>query len=673
MTALSRRGVLKATLGGFALGLYPGLGAAAPKRAKGLQPNVFVHLSPDGAVTLTVHRSEMGQGIRSTLAYLFAGELGADLARVSIEQAVGDAAYGDQNTDGSSSIRGKLDWLRRFAATARVMLLTAAAERWEVPVSACEAKAHFVVNTLTGAKLSFGELAEAAGKLPVPADDAVTLLPDAAHPWLGRSAPSIDAQSFVTGAAQFGADVTLPGMLIAVIARPPVVGGRIKRLDARAALKVPGVKKVLALPTPRAPWGFQPWGGVAVLATNTWAAIRGRAALAIDWEHGPNASYDSAAFRDGLHRALQSPGVTLREVGDVDRALAGAARIIEAEYDVPHLPHSPMEPPVALARFQRGACEVWASTQNPQAARKTVAETLGLPESKVTVHVTLLGGGFGRKSKADFCAEAAWLARAVKAPVRVQWTREDDVRHDYYNTVSAQKLTAGIDATGQLVAWRHRTAFPPISTLYGGPPVPGPGDLQQGVLDLALAVPNVRAEGCEAPGAPVRIGWLRAVYNLFHAFAVGSFIDELAHARKEDPRATWLSVLGPPRHASLRELGIPALKNYNASLDEHPVDVARLRQVLERVTKASGWEAGARAGPRRAPQLPQLRGGRGVGGASGRAHRGRRGVAGHRRRAHRQPRPRALPDGGLGGVRPQPRLLRRPHHERRGDAAVELP
>jgi isoquinoline 1-oxidoreductase beta subunit len=247
-----------------------------------------------------------------------------------------------------------------------------------------------------------------------------------------------------------------------------------------------------------------------------------------------------------------------------------------------------MEPPVAVAHFQGDTCEVWAPTQNPQAARTEAARALGLAPEKVQVHVTFLGGGFGRKSKADFVSEAVLLAKAAGVPVRVQWTREDDVQHDYYHSVSAQRLSAGLDEQGKVVAWRHRTAFPPIGTLFGGGDTPGAGDLQQGVLDLPLAVPNVRAEACEAH-AYVRIGWLRSVYNIFHAFSVNSFIDELAHARGVDPLAMRLELLGPPRVVTLAELGVEQVANYGATLEAHPIDTGRMRRVVERVTELARW------------------------------------------------------------------------------------
>jgi isoquinoline 1-oxidoreductase beta subunit len=332
-----------------------------------------------------------------------------------------------------------------------------------------------------------------------------------------------------------------------------------------------------------------------VLAENTWAAMRGRAALAITWDHGENATYDSTAFRGDLLASVRAPGTPLRNVGDVDAAFAKAARVVEAEYVIPHLAHLSMEPPVAVARVQNGRCEIWAPTQNPQAARTEAARVLGLGEDKVTVNVTLLGGGFGRKSKADFVSEAALLAREAGTPVRVQWTRDDDIQHGYYNAVNAQRIRAALDDRGKVIGWHHRTAFPPIGTTFGGPDRPGLGDLQQGVLDLALDVPNIRAEGCSAK-SHVRVGWFRSVYNIFHAFAVGSLIDEIAHARGADPRDVLLEVIGPSRVLKLADLGVEKLANYGEPLEKHPVDAGRLRRVVERVTEAARWSGPKRDG-----------------------------------------------------------------------------
>jgi len=602
-TRMPRRSFLAAlgfAAGGLSIGAFDGSAAAgeaapAPKTGDGLRPNVFVHVATDGWVTIVCHRSEMGQGVRSSLPVLIADELGADMARVKIAQADGDKAYGDQNTDGSSSVRKLYDDLRRVGATARVMLVAAAAKRWGVPASSCVARDHAVFHEATGRSIGFGLLADAAARLPVPRPEDAPLRPESELRRVGGLLPLVDAPDIVTGRAVFGADVRLPGMLIAVIARPPVVGGRVSRFDPAPALAVPGVRRVVELPAPRPPFAFQALGGVAVLADGTWAAMKGRAALHVEWEDGPNGAYDSARFRDELFAAVRSPGRVVRRIGDVDGALASAARTVEAEYYVPHLAHAPMEPPVALATVTADACEVWTSTQEPQAARREAARALGIDESRVTVHVTLLGGAFGRKSPADFVSEAVLLSRAAGAPVRVQWTREDDVRHDYYHAVSAQRLTAGLDPSGRVVAWLHRSAFPPIGSTFRETARADDGELQQGILDLPLAIPNVRAENGEAK-AHVRIGWLRSVCNIQHAFAVNSFVDEIAQARGADPRDVLLEVLGPPRIVGAAELGVDKVPNYGASLDRHPIDVGRLRRVVERATELARWSDRRREG-----------------------------------------------------------------------------
>jgi isoquinoline 1-oxidoreductase beta subunit len=568
---------------------------AIESRAAGLNPNVFVHIAEDGTVTIVCHRSEMGQGIRSSLPVLIADELGAQMSRVKIQQADGDKAYGDQNTDGSNSIRGLYEDMRRMGASARMMLMAAAAKRWNVRPEECIAKDHVVTHISSGRSLSFGELALAASKLKVPDAKNVILRPRAELLHVGKALPLLDAPAYVTGQAVFGADIKLPGMLTAVIARPPVVGGKVVSFDPKRALAVPGVRRVIEMPQPEPPYMFQPWGGVAVVADHTWAAMRGRAELEVVWDHGPNASYDSERYAEQLAKAVGLPGEVARKLGDPEAALKSAARTVDATYHVPHLPHLSMEPPVAVARVDGTRCEVWAPTQNPQAAQKEVARALGTTEDNVKVHVTFLGGGFGRKSKADFCSEAALLAREVGAPVRVQFTRADDVRHDYVNAVSTNRLTAGLDDDGRIVAWRHRTAFPSIMSLFGAPARPGLDDLQQGVLDLAIAVPNLSAEICDAT-AHTRIGWLRSVYNIFQAFSIGCFVDELAQAKGSDTREVWLELLGPARKMSLSELGVAQLRNYGQPLDKHPVDSGRLRTVIERVTQASGWDDRARQG-----------------------------------------------------------------------------
>ncbi len=592
---VSRRSFLRGlglAVGGLALGLGERSAHAAEKPIEpnalpfdGLRSGAFVHVAVDGMVTLVCHRSEMGQGVRSSLPALIAEELGADMARVRILQGDGDKAYGDQNTDGSSSVRTIFTQLREVGATARTLLVAAAAQRWRVDPSTCEARDHAVHHPKSKRSLDFGALAAAAGKLPVP--KKVALRPKLVK--VGGDLPLVDGPDIVTGKAQFAADVRVDGMLTAVVVRPPVTGSAVAKYDAARALAIKGVRKIVQLPAPQRPFAFQPLGGLAVVADHTWAAMRGAAALDVTWTESEDAVYDSTTYGAELVRSLESPGTRARNVGDVDAALASAAKRLSAVYEAPHLAHATMEPPCAVARWVGGKCEIWASTQNPQAAQDAVAAATGASASDITVHVTFLGGGFGRKSKADFVVEAALIAKEAGAPVRVQWTREDDLRHDYYHTVSAQRLEAGLDAQGKVVAWHHRVAFPPIPSIFTGTRTTGEGELQQGVLDLALDVPNVRAEHVDAT-AHTRIGWLRSVANIYHAFAAQSFVDELAAARGTDPRDTLLEILGPGRKVSTAELGIPKLPNYGQPLEEHPVDVARLRHVIDRVSSLSRWD-----------------------------------------------------------------------------------
>jgi isoquinoline 1-oxidoreductase beta subunit len=577
--------------GGLALGIANDVRADEGEPVLEAHPWLFVQIAPDGGVRIVCQRSEMGQGVRSSIPALIGDEMGASPARVTVVQADGDARYGDQDTDGSHSIRGQYDVLRRIGAAARMLLVAAAAKKWGVAAAACVARDHQILHPPSRRSLGFGELAVEAAKLPVPAKSDIVLRPREELRTRGALLPLVDGPDIVTGRALYGADVRLPDMLTAVVARPPVVGGSVARYDASRTLAVPGVTKVVALPAPTRPFGYKPLGGLAVVADTTWAAMRGRAALDVTWNGGDNASYDSVAYHEALTRALDAgPSKVARRKGDVVAALASAARTVRADYHTPHLAHATMEPPAAVARVSNGTCEVWAPTQDPQAAREEVAKALGLELTAVTVHVTLLGGGFGRKSKPDFIVEAALLSREMGKPVRVQWSRTDDLRHDYYHSTSAQRFVAALDAQGHVVAWHHRDAFPSIGSTFGPATFPSDGELGQGVLDLPLAVPNVLAEACEAHGM-TRIGWLRSVANVYHAFAVQSFFDELSYARGVDPLVNLLELLGPARVVTLDELGVSKVSNYGQPLSEHPIDTARHARVLRRATDMARWSS----------------------------------------------------------------------------------
>lgn len=567
-------------------------------------PNVFIHIDPDGTVTVVNNRAEMGQGIRTSLVLLAADELGADWDRVTVRQAeANQEKYGNQNTDGSRSMRHWYDPMRRAAAAARLMLEQAAADRWSVPLQEVRTDVHKVIHVASGKELGFGELAEAARELEVPGRNSLVLKSDDELRFIGRESgyingklasahpKAIDGGDIVTGKAVFGADVEVENPLYAVIARPPVYGAKVKSYDDTDALKVPGVEKTLRIEGTGQPAGFSPLGGVAVVATNTWAAIEGRKKLNIQWDNGPagdNADYTSESYRKALEERAQSPGKVIRDQGDTENALKQASKTVSATYYMPHMAQSPMEPMVATVLVNNGEAEVWAPVQNPRATRDTVAGRLGLDREKVRVNVTLLGGGFGRKSKPDYAAEAASVAQAFEGrPIRLQWTREDDIHHAYFHSVSVDHLEAGLDDEGKAIAWRHRTLSPSIGSLFAPDPKhKGEFELGMGFNTMPFSIPAIRLENPPAP-AHVRIGWFRSVYNLPHAWAIQSFAHELAVAAGRDHRDYVLELLGPGRE--IHNLTVGDGWNYGEDPDMHPIDTGRMRAVIEKATEAAGW------------------------------------------------------------------------------------
>jgi isoquinoline 1-oxidoreductase beta subunit len=407
----------------------------------------------------------------------------------------------------------------------------------------------------TGEALDFGELAAIAAELVVPPAESVTLKDRKDWRYIGKPVPIYDLHDMTHGKAVYGIDTALPGMKHASVERPPVLFGTIKSYDASATLKVPGVEQVVEIPAPKEPVGFQALGGLAVVAGNTWAAMEGRKKLEIQWEDGDNAVYESGAYRKTLEAATKKPGDVRRIEGDIEAPFKGEARIVEATYYSPHFVHAPMEVPAALAHVHDGKCEVWACCQDGQALRKTVAAAVGFDEADVTARIPLLGGAFGRKSKPDFGAEAAIVSKAVGAPIKVTWTREDDVRNGYYHAAAAQSVRAALDDNGKAKAWHHRTVFPPIMSLFKpGERKPGTWEIDFGLTDLPYDIPNIRIESGEAD-VHVRIGWKRSVQNIFHAFAVNSFTGELAAAAGRDHLDYVLELIGPARHIDLTRAG----------------------------------------------------------------------------------------------------------------------
>jgi len=553
-------------------------------------PRVFVAIAPDGIVTIIASRAEMGTGSRTSLPMVVADEMEADWSRVHVKQAPGDEVkYGNQDTDGSRSMRHFLMPMRQVGAAARMMLETAAAKRWNVAVTEVKAVNHEVIHTASGRKLGFGELANDAAKQPVVEASQLQLKDPKDFRYIGKGKVSIvDLHDITTGKAMYGADTRLPGMKYAVIARPPVVGEKLVSFDPKDALKVPGVEKVMEVKGYPWPSKFQPLGGVAVIARNTGAAIMGRDALKVVWDDGANAKYDSVSYRAELEDAARKPGEVVRNNGDAEAALKTADKVVVGEYYLPHFAHVSMEPPAAVAHVTGNKVEVWAPVQSPGGTREDLAKTLGIPDSDVTVNVTLLGGGFGRKSKCDFVLEAALLSKAIGAPVKVQWTREDDVRHDFFHTVSAERIEAGLDKSGKVVAWRHRSVAPTImSTFVAGAKHQAPFELGMGLVDVPFDIPNIRCENPEAV-AHTRIGWFRSVSNIPHGFAVQTMVAEIAHATGRDPKEVLLELIGPAR---LVDVG-PSVKDlwdYGEPLASYPIDAGRLRGVVELVADKGEW------------------------------------------------------------------------------------
>ena len=730
---LSPRGLSAEDILHFSAALDPD-----PKDPKKLPHFVAIELLT-GRIIIMANRSEMGQGIRSSLAAVLADELEADWKRVVVRQADADGPrYAIKNpidggapeylisdelaqfADSSRSMAIYFLTMRLIGAGIRLVLERAAAKRFGgVDPADCEARQHKVWHK--GDHIDYGNLLllKEAGKQPLPSIHEIKahLKPSDGSKWnfIGKDTmPFVDVKDMVTGKAKYAADVDLPGMLTAMIVRCPVANGTVKSFDARDALAVPGVKSVTEVLPPGFPipggvgGGFMPHAGVAVVAENTWAALQGKRALKdkIEWNLGPNATYDSKSYRDELKQKTDNPGIKVRSKGDVD----AAPRTVKADYYVPHLAQAPMEPPAAVALFKDGCWEIWSTTQGPELTQHYVGlamlepnpvnwlpwqviektdkghypelkdceyqaqsefdEALGRVlktdrpgliqlrdalkkkiREKVKVHVTLLGGGFGRKSKPDFAIEAAFLARQHPGvPIRVQWTREDDIQFSYFHSVSHQHLEAALDGGGHATAWLQRSAFPSFFATLFPPDIPGAPpeaseafrkaraayhyggvypyasgiERAQGLEDMPFDVQNLRIENCEAQ-SHIRVGWMRSVSNIFHAFATGCFADELAEAAGRDSKDYLLELIGKGRRFRQQDLvdegfvcfdnngfpvepiylhgpdnepvlgkdGKPVLDPQGRpilSLHSYPLDTRRLRAVVERVAKESGWD-----------------------------------------------------------------------------------
>jgi len=539
--------------------------------AKEFTPNLFIQLKADGEVILLASRSEMGQGVRTSITSIIADEMEADWERVSIKQATGDAKFGNQNTDGSRSVRTFIDPMRQMGATARAMLITAAAKTWKVEEASCKAENHFVLHPSSGRKLAYGDLVAKAALLDVPTNAPLKDPKD--FKYIGKGLVSKDVSDYTHGKAKFGMDIRLPNMTFAAIARCPVTFGTVKKYNANAAMAVPGVIEVVEIPKINRPFG--PLGGVAVIATNTWAAFMAKDLLDIEWDYGKNKVYNSGTYMKMLTEHSQNDAVVMLNKGSVSEAFAKADTLIEATYQLPHLVHAPMEVPNATAHFEGNRCTIYAPVQAPQTTRTEVAVNLGLKEENVTVNVTFLGGGFGRKSKPDFAVEAALLSKSVGKPVQLVWTREDDIQHSYYHAVSAQYLKGSL-SKGKVSGWLHRSTFPSIASTFVKDKNYGASfEFDMGLINTPYVLKNFRAENGKA-AAHVRIGWYRSVANIYHAFATNVFADELAAAAKKDSLQFRLDMIGKDRI-------IPS----NAPFK---VNTKRLKNVLKIAAKKAGWE-----------------------------------------------------------------------------------
>ena len=566
MNTVSRRDfvvVLTSAGGGLLLGCRMGersgtataAAAAAPPPA--FAPNAFIRIGTDGRITLVMNQVEMGQGTYTSMPMLLAEELEVGLDQVQLEHAppndklYANPLFGDQETGASSSVRAFYEPLRRAGATARTMLVAAAAQTWDVDPGSCRAHKGVVTHTPTGRTLTYGALADKAAKLAVP--EKVVLKDPKDFTLIGTPAKRLDTPDKVNGKAQFGIDVRLPGMKIATVAASPVLGGKVAGLDEAKAMAIPGVRQIVKLDD-----------AVAVVADHMWAAKQGLAALAIRWDDGPNANVSTADVVQGLDAASQQPGVVARTQGHAAEALAGAAKKIDAVYQVPFLAHATMEPMNCTVHVRKDGCEVWTGSQVLTRAQATAARVTGLPLEKVVVHNHLLGGGFGRRLEYDYVTQAVRIGLQVEGPVKVVWTREEDMQHEFYRPYYYDRMAAGLDAGGRPVAWSHRIVGPAILARYLPPAFKNgiDNDAVDAAVFLTYDIPAIQVEYVRHEEPVLNTTFWRGVGPTHNVFVIESFMDELAAGAKADPVEYRRSLLGK---------------------------VPRARAVLDLAAKAAGW------------------------------------------------------------------------------------
>ena len=559
MSPLSRRDFLTASVAagaGLVIGFYLPHGSSAARDT--FAPNAYLKITPDGKITIVVARSEMGQGVRTSLPMILAEELEADWKQITIEQAGASTLYGDQTTGGSASVRTTWDPMRKAGAAAREMLISAAALEWGVPRSGCKAENSAVAHAASSRRLTYGQLASKAGAQPIPTDVPLKQAKD--YQIVGKPLPRFDVPSKVDGKAEFGIDFRLSGMKYAVLARCPVIGGKVASFDDSESRKISGVGFV----------GKIGDSAVAVVADSVWSAMEGRRVLNVQWDEGPNKDLNSAAMLSSLKKSASSKAVTLYSTGDVSKA---SGRRIAAEYQLPLMAHAAMEPGNCTAQFRGSSCELWAPTQVPQDVRDSVAQAIGLDPDQVKVNVTLMGGGFGRRLEHDYGVEAALVSKAANAPVKVLWTREDDMRNSTYRPASYHQLSAVLDGQGWPVAFTHQIVAPSISGQKG---LPTPNGIDSDLPDEAALIYSLPSAALEyvMTETPVPLGWMRSVYALQAGFASESFIDELAAAAKKDPFDYRMHLLS---------------KDEDIKYFDTVWHTARMRGVLQLAAEKAGW------------------------------------------------------------------------------------
>jgi isoquinoline 1-oxidoreductase subunit beta len=579
---LTRRAFLETTAAGAAFVLSFRLdgtaeGQESPKEEK-KPPNPFdawVKIAADGGVTLILAKTEMGQGAMTALPMILAEELDVDWSKVKVEQALSNPGIYNHGTGGSGSVKDSYTPLRQAGAAARAMLVGAAADRLKVDASALKTDKGVVLGP-AGQKIPYAELVAEAAKRPIPDFKTLALKDEKTFRIVGTNVARVDMPAKVDGSARYGIDVRVPGMLYAMIARCPTYGGKAVGFDAAKAKAVPGVKHVVQIEPTGAAGAFAP-GGVAVVAESTWAAFEGRKALVVEWDHGPNKGESSATLRAQMEKAVSGSGTVCRNDGDCDKALAGAAKKVEAVYELPFVAHACMEPMNATVHVKPDGVEAWLACQDSGWPLGVMAEIAGVKPEQVKVHTTLLGGGFGRKFHADYAAEAAQVSKAVKAPVQVVWAREDDIQHDFFRPMSLHRLVGGVDASGKPVAWHHRMSSTSIAAFWEPPDKAKPESSEVGgAVNLGYAIPNIRMEYAVAKTA-VPVMWWRSVEHSMTAFANECFLDELAHLAGQDPLKFRLALLAEPRKVKFPE--------DSQSVLETP----RLKAVLELAGAKSGW------------------------------------------------------------------------------------